>query len=575
MSQTVITSAFEQLKAQQAVSGEAVTLDEFVFANVPDLDADAPIDRNEGLPDDAFIVHRQAVSRTGVVNENAVVYSVVLGADVGDFSFNWIGLTNKAGSVLAMIVHAPEQQKLKTSAGQQGNVLTRSFLMEFTGAQNETGITTPAETWQIDFTARMAGIDERQRAENTDVYGTAAFFGNGWKVRRDGAGYMLAAGLGYVYGLRAEIAEMPLNITSKPVRVWADACFTGTLTSEWRVNARCVVASDLANYVQDNVQHYVFAVAEINADGTVTDLRPKGSISEQVASRDYLRKDADLSDLSDKAKARASLELGGAALLEVGKAPGTVAAGDDVRITDAMQKAQNGADIPDKEKFAENIGLKVLAFLSGGKNALPYFTGENEAELTTLTALGRQIIEKENAKDVLNHIGAAALNSPALTGKPTAPTAEDGNSSLQLATTEYAIRAIANAINSLHLGSASTRSVGNASGEIPDMSFFPIKTGDAGWAKFPNGIILQWGKITGFGAGMVDVYYPISFPSKVLFTGKYTFSGATSPTSSSLLEIINPTLSGFTLANIGTVTSGYQYIAPAIYTGAMFLSVGY
>ncbi|MFH2639660.1 phage tail-collar fiber domain-containing protein [Klebsiella aerogenes] len=179
MSQTVITLAFEQWKAQQGNTGEVVLLDEFVFANVPGLDPAKPIDRNEKLPPAGQIVHRQAVTRKGVVNENAVVHSVVLGADVGDFSFNWIGLINKASGTLAMIVHAPVQQKLKTKEGQQGNVLTRSFLMEYNGAQAETAINTPAETWQIDFTARMAGMDERQRLENTDIYGAAAFFGDG------------------------------------------------------------------------------------------------------------------------------------------------------------------------------------------------------------------------------------------------------------------------------------------------------------------------------------------------------------------------------------------------------------
>ncbi|MFQ9337044.1 MAG: phage tail protein [Varibaculum sp.] len=109
MSQTTITLAFEQWKAKQAATGEAVLLDEFVFASVPGLNPDTPVDRNEKLPPAAQIVHRQPVTRTGVVNENGVVYSTVLGADVGDFSFNWIGLLNKANGTLAMIVHAPEQ----------------------------------------------------------------------------------------------------------------------------------------------------------------------------------------------------------------------------------------------------------------------------------------------------------------------------------------------------------------------------------------------------------------------------------------------------------------------------------
>lgn len=290
MSQTAITLAFEQWKASQAVTGEPVLLDEFVFANVPGLDTSKPIDRNETLPPDAQIVHRQAVNRKGVVNENAVVHSAVLGADVGDFSFNWIGLINKASNTLAMIVHAPVQQKLKTKDGQQGNVLTRSFLMEFNGAQSETGINTPAETWQIDFTARMAGMDERQRLENIDLYGVAAFFGDGYLVGKNGAQYFVTPGVGYVRGLRSQLAAVQnITVTTKPVKVWLDVAWTGTLTSAWTVESKITVADALADYVQGGVQHYVFAVASIDANGNVTDLRPKGTLDDQAAS-DALKK---------------------------------------------------------------------------------------------------------------------------------------------------------------------------------------------------------------------------------------------------------------------------------------------
>ncbi|ELQ6506756.1 phage tail protein [Salmonella enterica] len=290
MSQTTITLAFEQWKAQQGATGEPVLLDEFVFANVPGLDPDQPVDRNETLPPAEQIVHRQAVSRKGVVNDNAVVHSVVLGADVGDFSFNWIGLLNKASGTLAMIVHAPLQQKLKTAEGQQGNVLTRSFLMEYNGAQAETGINTPAETWQIDFTARMAGMDERQRQENIDIFGAAAFFGDGWLVGKSGNQFYVTKGTGYVAGLRTTLAEnLNITVTTRPVKVWLDVCWTGTLTSVWGVQSRITVADNLADYVQNGVQHYVFAVAGIDENGNITDLRPKGTLNEQQAS-DALRK---------------------------------------------------------------------------------------------------------------------------------------------------------------------------------------------------------------------------------------------------------------------------------------------
>lgn len=251
-----------------------------------------------------------------MVNENGVVYSVVLGADVGDFSFNWIGLLNKASGTLAMIVHAPSQQKLKTKEGQQGNVLTRSFLMEYNGAQTETGINTPAETWQIDFTARMAGMDERQRLENMDIYGAAAFFGNGYLVAKTGNQFFVTKGTGYVAGLRASLAaNQNITVTTKPVKVWLDVCWTGTLTSVWNVQSKITVAANLADYVQNGCQHYVFAVASIDVDGNITDLRPKGSLGEQQASSDFLRKEANLADVNDKAKARKSLELGELAVL--------------------------------------------------------------------------------------------------------------------------------------------------------------------------------------------------------------------------------------------------------------------
>ncbi|SFR13638.1 Phage tail fibre repeat-containing protein [Enterobacter sp. kpr-6] len=283
MSQTVITQAFEQWKAQQAVSNTAIELDEFVFANVPGLDPATPINRAETLPPAAQIVYRQAITRKGVVNENAVVHSVVLGADVGDFSFNWIGLINKASGTLAMIVHAPDQQKLKTADGQQGNVLTRSFLMEYNGAQSETRITTPAETWQIDFTARLAGVDERQRLENLDVYGAGAFYGDGFLVTKAGTGYSVTKGVGYVGGLRAELTEnKAITVDAKPAKVFLDVCFTGSLVSAWQTQATLTVAGALTDYEKSGVKHYVFAVASIDAAGNVTDLRPMGSLGDQA-----------------------------------------------------------------------------------------------------------------------------------------------------------------------------------------------------------------------------------------------------------------------------------------------------
>lgn len=282
MAQTVITKAFTEWKAQQAIDNQPVNLDEFIFAYIPDLDVTKPVGNTEGFPPADKIVHRQAVSKSGVVNANSVVYSVTMGADVGDFNFNWIGLANKETGTLAMIIHAPTQSKIKNASGQQGNVLVRSMLMEYSGAESATNITTPAETWQIDFTARLAAIDERQRRENIDLYGMAAFFDSGYLVAKSGAQYYVTKGAGYVAGLRAELAaNQNITVSTRPVKVWLDVSWSGTLTSEWAVKSKITVAASLADYVENGSQHYVFAVASIDASGNITDLRPKGSLNDQ------------------------------------------------------------------------------------------------------------------------------------------------------------------------------------------------------------------------------------------------------------------------------------------------------
>lgn len=275
MSQTVITTAFEQLKAQQAANGGVLVLDEFVFANIPNLNINDPIDRAESWPAASQIVYRQAVSKTGMVNDNAVVYSVVLGADAGDFEFNWVGLINKASNTVCMIVHAPLQKKIRTASGQQGNVLTRSFLMEYNGASQQTQIISPVDTWQIDFTARLSGMDERQRLENIDTYGEAGFLGDGWLVIKNGNAYTVKHGVGYVAGLRAELlVDQDITVNAKPSKIWVDVCWRGLLTSTWSVVSKITVAPKLENYFDNGEPHYVYAVAEIASDGTIKDLRP-------------------------------------------------------------------------------------------------------------------------------------------------------------------------------------------------------------------------------------------------------------------------------------------------------------
>lgn len=346
MSQSVITTAFEQLKAEQAANGGVLTLDEFVFANVPDLNITDPIDRAESWPAPEQIVHRQGVSKTGTVNGNAVVYSVVLGAETGDFDFNWIGLINKASNTVAMIVHAPVQKKIKTASGQQGNVLTRSFMMEYNGASQITQITTPADTWQIDFTARLAGMDERIRKENIDTYGAASFYHDGFLVSQDDAGYSVKKGVGYVAGLRAELLlDKNITVEKLPVKIWVDVCWKGLLTSVWSVETKVTVAETLNNYSDNGQQHYVFAIAEIQEDGSVLDLR-----------------------------------------------------GMTIK-----QNKEITQDLQDKQPL--NVTLTSLSDLEPEENRIPYFGTDAALMLATVTNLSLKILGRESVKDILSDLG--------------------------------------------------------------------------------------------------------------------------------------------------------------------------
>lgn len=74
-----------------------------------------------------------------------------------------------------------------------------------------------------------------------------------------------------------------------------------------------------------------------------------------------LAKESNLSDVQDKAKARDNLGLKGAAVLDTGTTAGTVAAGNDSRIVNALQKSKNLSDVENKQQARANLELKSAA----------------------------------------------------------------------------------------------------------------------------------------------------------------------------------------------------------------------
>ncbi|HIF3112203.1 TPA: phage tail protein, partial [Salmonella enterica] len=374
MAQSVITSAFEHLKAQEATGGNRIIIDQFVFANIPGLNVTDTPPESEPLPPDAQIVHRQAVDRNGVVNENTVAYSVTLPESVGDFTFNWLGLVSSATNTLCMAVYLHPQEKIKTADGKQGNTLIYSEIMEYAGASAATGITTPVSTWQIDFTARLHGMDEATRKAALDIYGPGLFFNDAFKLTAKSTGQAtFAPGIAYLRGLRVEMETTGTLTfaTGKAQTVYLDAALTGTLTGENKAMFT-LTSQKSADYIDDlGFAHYVEPVATISASGEITDIRKTRKPLNDRLDGEYLTRDGNLKEIADKGEqaqsdAREHMGLGNSATLNTGTTQGTVAAGDDSRITGAMQKDQNGEDIPDKPKFIENVGLKETVNQAAG-----------------------------------------------------------------------------------------------------------------------------------------------------------------------------------------------------------------
>ncbi|HHW4136632.1 TPA: phage tail protein [Yersinia enterocolitica] len=268
---TVITRAFEHWQAGQVLNNLPARPDTIIFAHVSGLDHTADINPDEGIPADGQIVHRDVVAQYGLINDSAVAYSVVLDTRVGDFTFNWIGLVDAASNTLCMIVHTPAQQKIATANGVQGNNITRTFLMEFAGAAEASQITVSAQTWQIDFSARLRGIDEVSRLANLDYYGHAAFFSDGFSVSKDGDKYRVKAGLAYVGGIRALLADDVLLEAAAGNMVYADVSYQGSVLSEFAPIIHLGVkhsAGDFGDYTDANgFTHYIASLALITASG--------------------------------------------------------------------------------------------------------------------------------------------------------------------------------------------------------------------------------------------------------------------------------------------------------------------
>lgn len=283
---SIITIAGEKLFAAKAQANEQLDIDTFIFANVPGQDAIEPISREEGIPTD-HVVHQQIVQQVGRINDNVVVYSTVLDSITGPFEFNWVGLYSSINDTLVAINHVPTTPKTATAAGVAGNTLNRNFGIEYSGIADLTGIDVAPETWQLDFTARLQGMDKLTQQLAADMNGKDWFIEDGFKVepRETINTFKILPGVGYVSGLRVELEnEHIFNVESYPQFVYVDAWFEGDANSTWSPSLMFTVSdTEIDDYTDAaGIKHYVNKLAELTEFDKVEDLRPINGLPQKV-----------------------------------------------------------------------------------------------------------------------------------------------------------------------------------------------------------------------------------------------------------------------------------------------------
>ncbi|CZW42166.1 phage tail protein [Enterobacter asburiae] len=130
-------------------------------------------------------------------------------------------------------------------------------------------------------------------------------------------------------------------------------------------------------------------------------------------------------------------------------------------------------------------------------------------------------------------------------------------------------------LENLGLKTAAQRDVGTGTNQIPDMSYFTASLATNGWAKLPNGLIIQQGVGGPLTPAVPDnvINFNISFPNRCLFITENDIGNSAKRT---MIQIGYITSTAFTGYNLGVldraIPSGLQ---PPISATVQWFAIGY